>query len=755
MLERLRWFTVLGFASLTLACSGDDAGEAAAPSVSFDLRQSVHQLHLWNAAPGLPVTLTGPDGATVTEAVTDELGSLVLRELPEGEGYRLTVGQERTGTLRVYRAEELLPERSFYAAQRLKAGTGYITTRDGTTLAVFVTLPGPEEEGPYPTVVNYSGYDPARPGKSLGGAAELLCGTYPVLCDAPSDGSALLSALMGYATVSVNMRGTGCSGGAYDFFEELQLLDGYDVIETVAAQPWVLHGKVGMTGLSYPGIAQLFVAKTRPPGLAAITPLSVIGNTVTTLVPGGILNDGFALNWGHNVWDRAAPYGQGWEREQVDAGDAVCEQNQLLHGQRVDIIAKARATPYADPKIVDPLNPTLFAGDIEVPVFLTGSWQDEQTGPFFTTLLDRFGAAPVQRFTVFNGIHPDGFGPQNLVEWKTFLDLYVAQRVPSISPELRGLSGMLFEYVFGIRTTLPPDRFAQYATHAEALAAFEAEQPLRVLFESGAGDAPGAPVGTFEQRFAAWPVPGTTPLRLFFQPDGSLASSAPTAASAASEFDADPEAGQRGILAPQGNLWDPLPAYDWRQPAAGRQVAFESAPFPADHVMIGTGSVDLWVRSNRPDADLEVNLSEVRPDGKEVYVQSGWLRASQRKLTADSTELWPVPTQREQDVVPLPSGQWSAARIAIAGFAHVFRSGSRLRVTIDTPGDSRAEWRFALLPDTAGAVHAVAHDAAHPSSVVLPLVPGVTAPAALPPCPSLRGQPCRDHVVTANRPAAP
>jgi predicted acyl esterase len=41
----------------------------------------------------------------------------------------------------------------------------------------------------------------------------------------------------GYATVNVNIRGTGCSGGAFDFFETMQLLDGYDVIETVAAQP--------------------------------------------------------------------------------------------------------------------------------------------------------------------------------------------------------------------------------------------------------------------------------------------------------------------------------------------------------------------------------------------------------------------------------------------------------------------------------------------------------------------------------------
>ena len=52
-----------------------------------------------------------------------------------------------------------------------------------------------------------------------------------------------------------------------------------------------------MMGISYGGISQLFTAATQPPSLAAISPLSVIDNTQTTLYPGGILNTGFALEW--------------------------------------------------------------------------------------------------------------------------------------------------------------------------------------------------------------------------------------------------------------------------------------------------------------------------------------------------------------------------------------------------------------------------------------------------------------------------
>ena len=123
------------------------------------------------------------------------------------------------------------------------SGYGYLTTRDGTTLSVQVVLPGPPDKGPYPAVMEYSGYDPSSPTTGQPQYKLML----------PANG---------YAWVGVNIRGTGCSGGAFNFFENLQALDGYDAIETIAAQPWS-NGHVGMAGISYAGISQLFVARTR------------------------------------------------------------------------------------------------------------------------------------------------------------------------------------------------------------------------------------------------------------------------------------------------------------------------------------------------------------------------------------------------------------------------------------------------------------------------------------------------------------
>ncbi|MEM9492906.1 MAG: CocE/NonD family hydrolase, partial [Myxococcota bacterium] len=329
------------------ACSDDDDGsiEVAAP---FQVRQSVEQLHITQAEPGTTLEVVAADGTVVASGTVDDLGSLIVRQLPPGDGYAVRVadGSEQVDDLTVMSVAGSTPSQEFYAGQVLEPGFGYIETRDGTLLSVYVQLPGPVEDGPYPTLINYSGYAPSRPGAPVSAAPASLCDSLPVLCDAPNHPSGLIAGVMGFATVGVNMRGTGCSGGAYDFFETLQLLDGYDIIETVAAQPWVKGNKVGMAGLSFPGISQLYVASMRPPSLAAITPLSVIADVQSILVPGGILNDGFAINWGQRVQDSADPFGQGWEQERVDAGDDICGSNQLLHGQKVDIIDKAYANPF-------------------------------------------------------------------------------------------------------------------------------------------------------------------------------------------------------------------------------------------------------------------------------------------------------------------------------------------------------------------------------------------------------------------------
>jgi len=732
--------------SSTGGSTGSDPGTA-----EFEVRESVEQLHITKAEPGTSLTLYDASGETVETAATDDLGSLIFRQIQPGDGYIIRETDDPdvyTPSLTVMSVENSLPDAGFYADQVLEPGFGYIETRDGTRLSIFVSLPGPPEDGPYPTLINYSGYSPSRPGAplELGDiSVDGLCPDYPVLCDAPDHPSGLIGGILGYATVGVNMRGTGCSGGAYDFFETLQNLDGYDIVETVAAQPWVKGNKVGLAGLSYPGISQAFVASERPPSLAAITPLSIIADAQSILVPGGILNDGFAIEWADRVLSRAAPYGQGWEQGVVDDGDPYCADNQLLHGQAVDIIAKAYENPFYEPEVADPLNLNLRAPNIDVPVFLTGQWQDEQTGPGFAALLDKFTGAPTLRMTMLNGVHPDGYAPQTLVEWNNFLSFYVREEIPVIDPQLRVLAPLMFEALLGAQIEFPEDRFTDYDNFEDALAAYEAEQDVRVIFESGASaDAElGAPDGAWETSFDQWPPETTAPLRLYFHEDGVMRTDEPQEEDSASIFEHDPDEGQRTTLAAGSGEWDLVPEYDWPLPEDGRGIVFDSEALAEDTVMVGHGSVDLWIQSSADDADIEVTISELRPDGQEMYVQSGWQRASLRALSDEATELRPVKTFLESDAEPLPDGEWSLVRVELMAFGHVFREGSQVRLIIDTPGASRTGWRFSLQELPLGTTHTIAHSAMNPSSIVLPVIPGVEVPTELPACPSLRGQPCR------------
>jgi predicted acyl esterase len=705
------------------------AAGAATTSTSPTVQPSVHQIAVTGARAGAQAALHDRDGTEVAAEQVDALGSALFRDLPAGPGYEVTVDGTRVGEPVTVLAPGDTPPASLNEDQQLDAGYGYLTTRDGTRLAINVKLPGPVDRGPYPTVVEYSGYDPANPDDT--------------------EPASRIAQLLGFATVGVNLRGTGCSGGAYNYFEELEALDGYDVIETVAAQPWVQGGTVGMVGISFSGITQLFVAKTRPPHLAAITPLSVLDDTYDTLYPGGIFNNGFALGWAKDRQADAKPairrgQGQEWARKRIAEGDETCRENQALRLQSADVTKEIAANAYRRGAVTDALAPESFVRDIDVPVFLAGTWQDQETGSHFAQMLDEFSSDVPMKITLMNGIHQDSIGPAVLSQWIEFLDFYVAKEIPSIPGTVRAVASVLLGRVFGGKVTLAPDRFDDQPDYETALRAYEAEPRVRVLFDVGAS---GSPTPAFSHAASTFPLPDTSATTWYFGEDDTLRDAPPTT-TGADRFRYDPSAFPRTLKTTDADGF--TPTYEWQPVPAGKALGYVTAPLERDTVLAGTGSVDLWVRASKPDVDLEVTISEVRPDGEETYVQSGWLRASQRALdTAASTDLLPVPTHRRADVEPLPTSEAALVRVPLYPFAHAFRAGSRIRIVVQPPGGNRPAWAFAALsgPRTV----TVSRSAAQPSKVVLPVVSGVEVSTRLPACDTLRGQPCRTYEPSENR----
>lgn len=107
----------------------------------------------------------------------------------------------------------------------------------------------------------------------------------------------------------------------------------------------------------------------------------------------------------------------------------------------------------------------------------------------------------------------------------------------------------------------------------------------------------------------------------------------------------------------------------------------------------------------------------------------------------------PIITGLEADVAPLPADDFALVRIELYPFAHAFRAGSRIRLSVASPGGDRAIWKFDALQIPGGATVEIALDG---SRLVLPVVPGVDVPTALSPCSALRGQPCREYVEIDN-----
>ncbi|MGH2792814.1 MAG: CocE/NonD family hydrolase [Actinomycetota bacterium] len=564
---------------------------------------------------------------------------------------------------------------------------GYLAARDGTRLRYNVVRPA--DGGPFPALINYEGY---------------AAGT-----DAADNGVATyIDRLLerGYAVIGVSVRGTGCSEGAFDPFAKTMGQDGYDAVEWAAGQPWS-DGRVGMIGVSFGGITQLLTAATRPPHLRAIAPSSALGDLYRDVAwPGGALEYDFPFAWtaiqkeGGTV---AAP-------QAALAGDTECLGNYVAH-ESVNI------PDYLIPRIIleHPYDDDTFGDEtwndrapengfplIEVPAFLLNAWQDEQLPARIWGAYERFAHPELLWVNVSNGNHGRDYASA------------LAQ-------------DLTLDFV---------DRFVRDVPNG-----FEASQPhVQIWMESAIQRDGDVNVPSWSIDLPGLPAP--TPLSFYLRAGGMLSGSAP----------AGPEEGDSYLY--------PLPSPDvlepglvlggrtsgqltWKVPVPpGGAVAYTTDALASDLVLAGPASLDLWMTTTGADTDLQVTVTEVRPDGQETYVQRGWLRASHRTLDAGrSTALRPYHTHARSDAAELTPGEPTFMRLEVFPFAHAFRAGSKLRLWLEAPTGHTGFWAFALVFPPG--VNTVLHDAEHPSRLVVGVLEGEVAEAPMPPCDSLRNQPCR------------
>jgi uncharacterized protein len=800
-MRRTRWARGVAMAavvSLTaVACSDDDDSSAPASAsaadsapttigapAAFDGHGSVGQAYALGAEPGDRLVVHNAAGEVMGAREVNDVGGVVVRGLDPGPGYTFR-SDGGNGRVAVSAPFEVLapddhPDAAFYERQVLGEGLNYITTRDGVEITATVRLP--PGTGPFPTVVEYSGYAISAPGDPLNPDDELR----------PSGAlGAALAPLFGYASVMVQMRGTGCSGGAFGVLDTVNALDGYDAIETVAAQDWVKGGTVGMIGTSFAGMSQMLVAGTQPPHLAAIAPMSITDDLYSTGVTGGMVNYGQLDFWLRDRLEEAKPADQGgqeWARIMIEQGDGRCAANQALHsfavtpdelfagpsselqdryGQAIPAtwneafatLVNKDAAVVDIPRVGDAADeraPEDWADDIEVPTFLVGAVQDEATGPQWANVIPALDDHEEVWITLLNGTHVDPLGPGTLTRWAEFLDFFVNGDTGVASAAVPGLAPLLYNVRNLPAGEVPVSRFAEPGQVEAARAQFASDPRIRVLFDNGGrAAAPGAMDPMWEAGFDAWPASNATATAYHLGANGSLTTTEPQPASDVS-YRPDPTARPATTLQVDRTtrpavLWAAAPAYDWRPVRGDSGLGFVTEPLADDLVLVGPASIDLSLESTAEDTDLQVTLSEVRPDGQEMYIQTGFLRASHRALDeARSTELIAAPTFAPDDVRALPRGTATSVRVPFGPLTHAVRAGSRLRVTITAPGGDRPIWAFVTYQTDGQVTNTVHLGGDQPSTVMLPVVSGVEPGGPPPPCPSLRGQPCRPYEPAGN-----
>src|SRR5580704_6712916 len=117
---------------------------AAACASAFSAHGSVEQVYVTGLAPGVQMSLLRSNGATVSTQAADSLGGLLFRHVAPGRRYRVRLSStaEQSGPITVHSQTAAPWDPSIYKQSIPDSGYTYLTTRDGTQLAIDVHPPG-------------------------------------------------------------------------------------------------------------------------------------------------------------------------------------------------------------------------------------------------------------------------------------------------------------------------------------------------------------------------------------------------------------------------------------------------------------------------------------------------------------------------------------------------------------------------------------------------------------------------------------
>ena len=544
--------------------------------------------------------------------------------------------------------------------------------RDGVTLRADIYRP--KADGKFPVLLVRTPYDKTN---------EMNFG--------------LRAAARGYVVVAQDVRGRLTSEGEwYTFKNESQ--DGYDTVEWAAALPYS-NGKVGMYGGSYVGATQYLAAIAKPPHLAGICPTV----TASNYHDGWTYQGGAFEQWFNESWSSGLALDT--IRRRADKGMNALEGSKVLPLVNYPLLeapSAAGIAPYFTDWLAHPNYDSYWKqisiedhyGDIQVPIYGIGAWYDIFLGGTlrnYIRLKKEAGteaARKEQRLMITVGGHAGGGRKIGAVDFGEKL-------------EADGDAKTLDWY----------DWLLKGENNG-----FDKQKPVRIFV-----------MGKNEWRDEDdWPLARAKNTKYYLHSsggangmsgNGSLTTTAP-AEEKADQYVYDPADAVPTIGGPL--CCQALPTGNGPQdqrPAEQRPdvLVYTTAAFAKDTEVTGPVSLDLYISSSAVDTDFTGKLVDVWPDGFAQNLTEGILRLRYRN-------------SQEKPELANP-GQTYPITVDLWATSNVFLAGHKLRLEVSSSNFPRFDRNLNTGEEQSRATrmikatNVIYHDKAHPSALILPIVP--------------------------------
>ena len=552
-------------------------------------------------------------------------------------------------------------------------------TRDGVTLKADIYRPA--GDGPFPVLLQRTPYNKDT-------TATL----------------ALRAASRGYLFVAQDVRGRYASEGEWYTFKH-EINDGYDAVEWAARLPHS-NGKVGMVSGSYVGATQMLAAISRPPHLAGICPVVTASNYHENWAyQGGALEQWFDESWTSSLAQ--------------DTFSRVIQQN--ANAVTGSTILPLKNFPVFNIKAVPDgaqLTHTL------APYFQ--DWLDHPTYDSYWkqwSIEDNYQKidVPALTITAWYDIFQGG-SLRNYLGLKARGGTEAARNGQRLIVAIGGHSGWgrkIGDVDFGSNAAFdendPTLDWYDYLFFGKQNE-FAGNKPVRIFV-----------MGENKWRDEeAWPLERAKNTHYFLHSGGKANSSSgdgalsveAAPAKAADTFTYDPANPVPTVGGPLCCDNARMPGGPFDQKAVEERadvLIYSTLALDRDTEVTGPVTLDLYASSSAVDTDFTAKLVDVWPNGYAQNLTEGILRARYRESTSEAKPI--VPSQIYEYKIDL----WSTS--------NVFLKGHRIRLEVSSSNFPRFDRNLntgqpASTDSTfVKAANTVYHDAAHPSALLLPVVP--------------------------------